>query len=97
MMEKILASIATRLKYIKNNAAAAYVIKEADIIDIKLDDIRNRVIKTQELLDNVCDKIINQDISNMKGVQGETSMVYKKMDELAGFVEEIKGAYFNEN
>ena len=34
-MEKILASIATRLKYIKNNAVAAYVIKEADIIDLK--------------------------------------------------------------
>ena len=97
MLEKILASIATRLKYIKNNAAAKYVVKEANIIDIKLDDIRNRVIKTQQLLDMVCDKIINQDISNMKGVQGETAMVYKKMDELAGFVEEIKSAYFNEN
>ena len=96
-MDKILASIATRLKYITNNAESKFIAKQVSIIDLKLNDIRNRVIKTQELLDSVCDKIINQDINLMKRVPGETNMVYKKMDELAGFIDEIKDAYFNTN
>ncbi len=95
-MDKLLSSIATRLTYITSNTENAYIIKVCDIIDIKLDAFRNKEYTTHELVDSVCNKIINYDIHNMKGVSGQTNMVYKKMDELANFIEQIKTTYFEE-
>lgn len=94
MMEKLLNSINTRINYILNNSDNDYIAKECNVINIKLDDIRNKVIKTQELLNEVCNKIINNDIDKLKRVPGQTDMVYKKMNELANFIEQIKELYF---
>ena len=96
-LDKLLSSIATRIKYIANNAQSSFVVKEAGIVDKKLDDVRNRVIKTPELLNQVCDKIISVDIYNMRHVLGETNMVYKKVDELEAYIVDLKAAYFNQN
>lgn len=93
-MEKLLSSINTRLSYIRNNSSNAYILKQCDIIDEKLESIRIKFYNTDTVVNEVCDKIINYDISNMKGVSGETNMVYKKMDELANFIADIKVAYF---
>ena len=93
-MKKLLSSIDTRIKYITNNSDNTFIQKECKVINIKLDDIRNKVIKTYSLLDEVCNRIISLDIDNMKRVPGQTNMVYKKMDELAGFILQIKDKYF---
>lgn len=95
-MKKLLNSIDTRIKYITNNSDNTFIQKECKVINIKLDDIRNKVIKTYSLLDEVCDRIISLDIGNMKRVPGQTNMVYKKMDELAGFILQIKDKYFED-
>ena len=93
-MEKLLASIATRLKYIRNNSKNNFILKSCDIIDMKLDEIRAKKYTSISIVTDICDKIVNYDISRMKRVAGETDMVYKKMDELAGFIAEIKEKYF---
>lgn len=96
-MEKLLASINTRLKYITNNSDNSFIHKRCDIINIKLDEIRERKYETYDTVAALCDRIINFDIDLMKRTPDQTNMVYKKMDELAGFVEQIKSKYFEEN
>ena len=96
-MIKLLNSINTRIKYIINNSHTKFIHHRCDIINIKLDELKDRKFKDQETVNAICNSIINNDISMMKGVLGETNMVYKKMDELAEFVEQIKTAYFEEN
>ena len=96
-MDKLLASIATRIKYIRNNTDNAYLNKALDIIELKLQEIKDRKYNTQEVIDNICDTIINFDIARMKGVSGQTDMVYRKMNELANFIDQIKVVYFDEN
>lgn len=93
-MKKLLNSINTRIKYILNNSNNDYITKECNIINIKLDDIRNRMIKTEELLNEVCDKIIDNDIYKLKRVPDQPNMVYKKMNELENFIKQIKELYF---
>lgn len=97
MLEKVLNSINTRLTYIESNSQNAYILKTCGIIRIKVEDIKNRKYTTQKVLNNVCDQIVRSDIGKMKRVAGETKMVYNKMNELAGFIEEVKSVYFNEN
>ena len=92
-MEKLLNSISTRLKYIFSNTNNKYIDCQLSIIEEKLVPIKDHTIKTQELLNDECDRILNV-IKFMKRVNGETNMVYKKMDELAGYVAEIKTEYF---
>lgn len=92
-MEKLLNSISTRLKYIFSNTNNKYIDHQLEIIEEKLTPIKEHTIKTQELLDDECDRILKV-IDLMKRVNGETNMVYKKMDELAGYIAEIKTEYF---
>lgn len=96
-MEKLLNSINTRLNYITNNSTNTFILKQCDVIRTKMEDIKNNNIKTKEVLDGYCDNIINRDIDLMRRViTDETNMVYKKMDELAGFIADIKTTYFEE-
>ena len=96
-MEKLLNSINTRLNYITNNSTNAFILKQCDVIRTKMEDIKNTNIKTKEVLDPYCDNIIYRDIDLMRRViTDETNMVYKKMDELAGFIADIKTTYFEE-
>ena len=96
-MEKLLASIATRMKYIRSNSENAFILKSLDIIDIKLSELKERKYTSVAVVESICDHVVSYDIQRMKGVTGESNMVYKKMDELAGFIEELKTAYFEEN
>lgn len=93
-MDKILASIATRIKYIRNNTTTPFILDSLKVIEIKLDEFKDKKYTSVAVVENICDHIVSYDISRMKRVMGETNMVYKKMDELAGFVQEIKTAYF---
>lgn len=96
-MIKLLSSINTRLDYISNNSKNAYILKQVEIVRMKMKEFADWKYSTPEVVDKICDKIVSYDISNMKRVSGETNMVYKKMDELAGFVQDIKVTYFAEN
>ena len=96
-MDKLLNSINTRLNYLTSNSTNTFILKQCDVIRTKMEDIKAKNIKTKEVLDKYCDNIINRDIDLMKRViTDETNMVYKKMDELAGFIADIKPVYFEE-
>ena len=96
-MDKLLNSINTRLNYLTSNSTNTFILKQCGVIRTKMEDIKAKNIKTKEVLDSYCDNIINRDIDLMKRViTDETNMVYKKMDELAGFIADIKTVYFEE-
>ena len=96
-MDKLLNSINTRVNYLTSNSTNTFILKQCSVIRTKMKDIKAKNIKTKEVLDNYCDNIINRDIDLMKRViTDETNMVYKKMDELAGFIADIKTVYFEE-
>lgn len=96
-MDKLLSSIATRIKYIRSNSDNAFINSALDIVEIKIEELKERKYSSVAVVEDICNHIISYDIRRMKGVPGETNMVYKKMDELAGFVEELKVAYFEAN
>ena len=93
-LEKLLSKINTRLTYITNNTENAFILKEVKIITTKMEYFAAKTYKEVKTVEDACNKIISYDIGNMKGVAGQTTMVYKKMDELAEFVEQLKTVYF---
>lgn len=96
-MESLLNSINTRLNYIINHTDNNFIIKTCNVISEKLKPIKQREIKTEKLLNNVCNEIINRDIARMKSViniDKETKTVVRKMDELTSMIEQIKASYF---
>lgn len=94
-MDKLMNSINTRIKYILNNSDNEFIKHRCEIINIKLDELKERKYKDNDTVYFICNNIINVDIAKMKGVSGQTNMVYKKMDELAGFIEDLKTVYFD--
>ena len=96
-MDKLLASINTRLNYIENHTENAYILNVCRVIRAKMAEIKAKVYKTPETVNDLCNRIIDVDINKMQRVPGEAKMVYTKMSELAGFVEQIKDKYFEEN
>lgn len=96
-MEKLLSKIETRLKYLENNSENAFMKKYVNILREKMKYMAERTYTTQEVVDSACDSMINKDLTMMRGVPGQTNMVYKKIDELQGFIEEIKTTYFEED
>lgn len=96
-LDNLCSRINTRINYVKNNTENAFITKSLGTIGIKLDMFKAKSYKEQETVNYACDRIINYDIRNMKGVQGLTNMVYKKMDEMAEFFEMMKTVYFEED
>lgn len=94
-MDKIISSAITRLNYITNNTENAYILKQCKIISIKIDDIKAKKYIDMENLNYACNSIID-DINNMKGVSEQTNMLYKKMNELEGYINQIREVYFTE-
>ena len=94
-MDKLMNSINTRIKYILNNSNNEFIIHRCEIINTKLDELKERKYKDKETVYFICSNIIYVDIAKMKGVSGQTNMVYKKMDELTGFIEDLKTVYFD--
>ena len=96
-MDKLLSSIETRLKYICSNTENSFLISQCNIIRGKLDEIKDRKYNTLELIQSICNNIINNDIDKMRRViSDETNMVYKKMDELNNFISQIPELYFED-
>lgn len=96
-MDKLLASINTRITYIENHTDNAYILNICRIIREKIKDIKDQIYTSQATINDICDRIVNTDINKMKRVGGQTDMVYRKMSELADFVEQIKDKYFEKD
>ena len=95
-MDKLLASINTRLTYIETHTENAFILNVCRVIRAKMAEIKAKVYKAQATVNDVCDRIVNVDINKMQRVPGEAKMVYTKMVELAGFIEQIKDKYFED-
>lgn len=93
-MTKLMNSINTRIKYILNNSDNAYLENQCRIINLKLDELKERKYEDEMTVKFICNNIISGNINKMKRVSGQTNMVYKKMDELAEFIEQLKTVYF---
>ena len=93
-MDEILTCVESDLEFIESNSDNAYILKSCNIIRIKLEDIKNKKYKTQEVVYGICDKIVDYDIHNMRSVPGLSDELYSKIDELAIHAEQIKVAYF---
>ena len=96
-LDKLLNSIETRLTYLEEHTSNPFIQKQCANIRIKMQEFRDRKYHTEKVVNDICDNIINVDISKMRRViTDETAMEYKKMDELASFVDQIRTVYFEE-
>ena len=93
-MDEIIKCVETDIEFIRNNTDNAYILKSCDILAIKLQDIKERKYKTEEVVYGFCDKMVNYDIHNMRSVPELSDELYAKIDELAVHAEQIKTAYF---
>ena len=93
-MDEIIKCVEADIEFIRNNTDNAYILKSCDIITIKLQDIKERKYKTEEVVYVFCDKMVNYDIHNMRSVPELSDELYTKIDELSTHAEQIKTAYF---
>ena len=93
-MDEIIKCVESDIEFIKNNTDNAYIIKSCCILNIKLEDIKERKYKTVEVVYKFCDKMVNYDIHNMRSVPELSDELYAKIDELSIHAEQIKTAYF---
>ena len=93
IMEELMTNITEVLDYIQTGTTNSFIIKECNIIDIKLSDIRDKRYNMVATVQSVCDSIINKDISNMKGVLNQPEEMYAKYDELESLVAQIPSVY----
>lgn len=92
-MDELMLNITSTLDFIEGNTSNIFIIKECSIIDIKLEDIRSRRYSKVDTVESICNSIINNDISNMKGVLGQEEEMYIKYDELETLVSQIPSVY----
>lgn len=93
-MDTIIKNIADCIKDIVSNTGNSFILKECNIISIKVDELNKRTYTTEELVDTIVDKIISQDIHNMKSVPGLDTKVLSKIDDLEAEILKIKDEYF---
>ena len=93
-MDEIIKCVEADIEFIKNNTDNAYILKCCDILTIKLQDIKDKKYKTEEVVYGFCDKMVNYDIHNMRSVPELSDELYAKIDELSIHAEQIKTAYF---
>lgn len=93
-MDEIIKCVEADIESIRANTENAYILKSCDILTIKLEDIKERKYKTEEVVYGFCDKMVNYDIHNMRSVPELSDELYAKIDELALHAEQIKAAYF---
>lgn len=91
-MEALLIDIDTELQYIKNSTDNKYILKQCDIIYMKLVDIKERKFQQIESVQYTTDSIIGN-INNMKGVLEQPEDYYTTLDKLSELVLEIPSRY----
>ena len=95
-LAEVITCVQSDIEFIKNNTNNAFILKSCNILTIKLQDIIDKKYKTKEVVYEVCDKIVNYDVRNMRFVPELSDELYSKIDELAVHAEQIKETYFEE-
>lgn len=89
----LMSDITNTLDSIETNTTNVFIIKECGIIDIKLEEVRARKYSKLETVEAICNSIINNDISNMKGVLNQAAEMYERMNTLENLVRQITSVY----
>lgn len=89
----LMTDITNTLDSIETNTTNVFIIKECGIIDIKLEEVRARKYSKLETVESICNSIINNDISNMKGVLNQPAEMYERMNTLENLVRQITSVY----
>ena len=89
----LMTDITNTLDSIETNTTNVFIIKECEIIDIKLEEVKARKYNKTETVESICNSIINNDISNMKGVLNQPAEMYERMDTLENLVSQIPSVY----
>ena len=91
--DSLLINITSILDSIETNTTNVFIVKECGIIDIKLEEVKVRKYSKIETVESICNSIINNDISNMKGVLNQPAEMYERMDTLESLVRQIPSVY----
>lgn len=89
----LMSNITETLDSIETNTTNIFIIKKCNIIDIKLDEIRVRKYNNIDTINSICNSIINNDISNMKGVLNQPEEMYERYTKLENQVSKISSLY----
>jgi len=91
--DTLMVDITNTLDSIETNTTNVFIVKECGIIDIKLDIVRVRKYSKIETVESICNSIINNDISNIKGVLDQPAEMYERMNTLENLVRQITSVY----
>lgn len=91
--DKLMTDIAETLNSIESNNTNIFIIKKCAIIDIKLDEIRSRKYSNIDTIEAICNSIINNDISKMRGVLNQPEEMYTRINDLESQVKHISSVY----
>ena len=94
MLDTIISNIDSDLAFISENTDNAFALKSVNIINIKMDYIRNKTYSTKETVYALCDKMANFDVRNMRNIPELSEEVYSRIDSLYNEILLIKDAYF---
>lgn len=89
----LMSDITTTLDSIETSTTNVFIVKECGIIDIKLEEVRTRKYNKLETVESICNSIINNDISKMKGVLDQPKEMYDRMNILENLVSQIPSVY----
>ena len=92
-MDELMSNIINTLDSIETSTTNIFIIKKCNIVDIKLEEIRARKYSMVETVESICNSIINNDISDMKGVLNQTEEMYVKYDEMETMITQIPQLY----
>ena len=91
--DTLMVDITNTLDSIETNTTNVFIVKECGIIDIKLEEVRVRKYSKIETVESICNSIINNDISNIKGVLDQPAEMYERMNTLENLVRQITSVY----
>lgn len=91
--DTLMVDITNTLYSIETNTTNVFIVKECGIIDIKLEEVRVRKYSKIETVESICNSIINNDISNIKGVLDQPAEMYERMNTLENLVRQITSVY----
>lgn len=92
-MEELIKEISDKLESIGSASGNAYMEKMCNIISIKLEDVEKHRYSMIETVQSIVDTMVNNEISNMKGIMEQPEEVYTMIDELEVLVKQIPEKY----
>ena len=91
--DTLMNDITETLDSIETNTTNIFIIKKCGIVDIKLEEIRSRKYSNIDTIEAICNSIVNNDISKMRGVLNQSEEMYIRIDTLESQVKQITSVY----